>query len=265
MVERSRRGKGKHRRQQKLLGSHARCWLWGRNLIRETLAAARWPILELYLSEKLPPDEIDQAQSAAERMGIRARIEGHHVLERLGKTSEHQGFLAKMGPFPYAPAGELLSRATERPLYLILDQIHDPYNFGAMLRSAAAFAVDGVFVRATRQAPVTSQVARSSAGAVNRVAIVQADDLVELARALRARRVNVVGAVETADLELTACNFRQSTAIVIGNEGTGICPELRDCCDVRVRIPIEGCVGSLNAAAAAAVFFFEVRRQRQCV
>lgn len=262
MVERSRRGKGKHKRQQKLLGSHARCWLWGRNLVRETLDAARWPILELYLADDLPATQLEEARGAAVRLGVRVRVEGRDVLERLGHTSEHQGYLAKMGPFPYSAADEILTAAPECLLYLVLDAIQDPFNFGAMLRSAGAFGVDGVFIGSERQAPVNSQVARSSAGVVNRVPIAQVENLPDLARTFKARRINVVGATEKAAQSLTDCDFRHSTALVIGNEGTGIRPELLEECDKLARIPIEATIGSLNAAAAATVFFFEIQRQR---
>ncbi len=262
MVERSKRGKGKHKRHKKLLGNHARCWIWGRNLVRETLLAARWPIVELYLADDLPADDLEEARAAAISRAINVRVDKRPVLEQQGHTSEHQGFLAKMGPFPYSLVEDVLSAAPECPLYLVLDAVQDPYNFGAMLRSAGAFAADAVFIGKHRQVPVTSMVARSSAGVVNRAPIVQVADLAELARTLRERNIRVTGASEKAPAALTDCDFRGATAIVIGNEGTGIGPELLQCCDELARIPIEGSVGSLNAAAAAAVFFFEVRRQR---
>jgi 23S rRNA (guanosine2251-2'-O)-methyltransferase len=237
--------------------------LWGRNLVRETLTAGRWRILELHLADSLPADQLEEAQDAAKRLGSVLKVESSQVLEQLGRTAEHQGYLAKMAPFPYADAEEVLSCATERALYLVLDAIQDPYNFGAMLRSAGVFALDGVFIGTHRQVPVTSMVARSSAGVVNRVPIVRVADLSELARTLRARGVHLIGASEKADQPLTACNFRESTAIVVGNEGTGIGPELLASCDVLACIPTASSVDSLNAAAAAAVFFYEVQRQRQ--
>ena len=262
MVERARRGKGKHKQQRKLLGSHARCWIWGRNLVRETLVAGRWPMVELHLADTLAEEQVEEARAMATHLGAKVRVAARDVLERLGHTAEHQGYLAKMGPFPYATADDLLAGAPRRPVYLVLDAIQDPYNFGAMLRSAGAFAVDGVFVGSDRQVPVTSMVARSSAGVVNRMPIAQVDDIAELARTLRERNITVVGASEKAGRSLTECDFREATAIVIGNEGTGIRPELLEHCNSLARIPIDGAVGSLNAAAAAAVFFFEVQRQR---
>jgi 23S rRNA (guanosine2251-2'-O)-methyltransferase len=262
MVERSKRGKGKHKRGKKLLGSHARCWIWGRNLVRETLLARRWPFVELYLADDLPEDQLEEARGAATGRGVNVRVEKQEALEQLGHTTEHQGFLAKMGPFPYTPIDDVLSTAPEKPVYLVLDSVQDPYNFGAMLRSAGAFAADAVFIGKHRQVPVTSMVARSSAGVVNRVPIVQVADLAELAQSLRKRNIRVIGASEKAETSLTDCDFREATAIVIGNEGAGIGQELLKCCDGLARIPIAGVVGSLNAAAAAAVFFFELRRQR---
>ncbi len=261
MVERSRRGK-RNRKQLNLLGSHARCWLWGRNVISETLAAGRWRMLELHLSDHLPVEEIAETSSAAARLGLAVHVDPSAALDKLSHTAEHQGYLAKMGPYPYLTVDNILSAAPAQPLFLILDAIQDPYNFGAMLRSAAAFAVNGVFIGTHRQVPVTSMVARSSAGVVNRVPIAQVADLAELAQTLRAHGIRLLGASERADQPLTACNLGEATAIVIGNEGTGIGPELLSQCDSLARIPIESTVGSLNAAAAAAVFFFEARRQR---
>jgi 23S rRNA (guanosine2251-2'-O)-methyltransferase len=261
MVERSRRGKGKHRRKEELLGSHARSWIWGRNLVGQTLAAGRWPIVELYLADDLPAHVIEEAQSQARQLGAKVELTDRERLEQLGHTGEHQGFLARMGPFPYVPPDDLLT-ATTNPLFLILDRIQDPFNFGAIVRSAGAFGVDGIFVGRGGQAPVTSQVARSSAGIVNRVPIAQVDNLAEFVPALARRKVRVIGASEKADHSLTDCRFGKSTALIIGNEGVGMAPELAACCDELARIPIDSAVGSLNAAAAAAVFLFEIHRQR---
>lgn len=258
MVERSRRGKG----QKKLLGNHQRCWLWGRRLVQETLAARHWPILELHLANDLAPEEFDAARGAADRLGLKVHVVSPGEIERLCHTSEHQGYLAKMGPFPYRDAEELLAAAPSCPLYLVLDAIQDPYNFGAILRSADVFGVAGVFVGDQRQAAVSSFAARSSAGAVNRVPLARVRDLPQFVQTLRSRGIVVVGASEKAALPLTDCDFQPATAVVIGNEGSGISPSLLACCDHMAQIPLSGQIGSLNAAVAAAVFCYEARRQR---
>lgn len=258
MVERSRRGKGK----RKLLGNHQRSWLWGRNLVQETLAAARWPIVELYLANDLSVEQSEKAHSAAAQTGIVPKVVAPHILRQLSHTSEHQGYLAKMGPFPYRDPQEFLAAAPTRVLYLVLDAIQDPYNFGAILRSADAFGVDGVFIGSERQVQVTSMVARSSVGGINRVPIAQADELPTLIDGLRERQIQIIAATEKAALPITACDFQQPTAIIIGNEGQGISPELLSRCSRLAQIPMLGKLGSLNAAVATSIFCYEVQRQR---
>jgi 23S rRNA (guanosine2251-2'-O)-methyltransferase len=262
MVERSRRGKRKHRQSAKLLGSHARSWIWGRHLVRETLIAGRWPIVELHLADSLPESQVDEARQLAQQLHIPVQIVDRDTLARLGQTSEHQGYLARMGPFPYAPAEDLINACTLPALFLVLDAIQDPFNFGAMLRSAAAFGLGGVFIGTERQAPVSSQVARSSAGVINHIPVAQVESLVDLARRLKERGIALIGASEKGSRPLTECDLRQPVAIVIGNEGAGIHEALAaQCCELAC-IPMESSVGSLNAAAAAAVFCFEAYRQR---
>jgi 23S rRNA (guanosine2251-2'-O)-methyltransferase len=258
MVERSRRGKGKH----KLLGSHQRCWLWGRNLVSETLSAGKWPILELYLADDLPPEQLQRSRAQAASQGVPVQVGSRDALQRLCHSSEHQGYLAKMPPFPFADAEQVLAARLAQPLCLVLDSIQDPHNFGAMLRSAEVFGVDAAFIGAQRQVEVTSHVARSSAGAINRIPIARVDDLAGMASRFAEVGIDVVGASEKAERTADRYDFRRPTAIVIGNEGTGITPALAARCTELVRIPQYGAIGSLNAAAAAAILFYEARRQR---
>lgn len=258
MVERARRAKGK----KQLLASHARSWIWGRNLVSETLAVGAWPIVELHLADNLPPDALNDATASAADRQIKTLISPRDELTRLCHSAEHQGYLAKMGPYPYATVEEVLARRSAAPLYAILDEIQDPYNFGALLRSAEVFGVEAVFVGAARQARVNSLVARSSVGAVNRIPIAETPDLAQLAVQLKASNVQVIGASATADQDLFRCDLRQPVAFVLGNEGAGLSPAVESQCDSLVRIPQTGAIGSLNVAAAAAVLFYEARRQR---
>ena len=269
MVERSRRRRGK----RELLGSHQRCWLWGRHLVTETLRAGRWPVLELLLSDRLGPDELYQARQLASRPGAEPptappqpattlRIVAHDELTRLGRTSEHQGYLTKMPAFPYDELEAVLARSPANPLYLLLDQLQDPYNFGAVLRSADGLGVDAVFVGTAGQSEVTSLAARASAGAVNHVPLARTEDLPSLVERLRAAGLVCAAAVHTADTDVSACDFRGPTLIVIGNEGSGIRPEILSRCNRQVRIPQFGHVSSLNAAVSTGILLYEVRRQR---
>ena len=259
MVERSKRVK---RTKKALLGSHQRSWLWGRHLVSETIRAGKWPILELFLAADLPADQLHDVQDLIKRQQINHSLESRNALSKRCHSAEHQGYVAKMGPFPYADVDQVLASRSAGPLYLLLDAIQDPHNFGAILRSAEVFGVEAAFIGDARQVGVTSQVARSSAGAVNRIPIVQTPDLVLLAETLRNLHVKIVAADGKASRTIADYDFRQATAIVIGNEGAGISPALSKCCDDFVKIPQFGRIGSLNAAAAAAILFYEARRQR---
>jgi 23S rRNA (guanosine2251-2'-O)-methyltransferase len=246
-------------RRRGVLGSHQRCWVWGRRAVVEILQAGRWPVLELHLADRLPADEAESARQLAASVDVVA--EPIERLAQLCGSQEHQGYVARMPPFPYDDAAALAG-SPGASLWLLLDALQDSYNFGAVLRSAEVFGADGVFVGPSRQAEVNSLVARSSAGAVNHVRIAKAPDLVELAARLRRQGVRLVAASEKSPRPVHACDLNVPTALVIGNEGTGIRPELLAACDEHVTIPQRGRVGSLNAAVAAGILLYEARRQR---
>ena len=257
-MERHSRGKGK----KKLLGSHQKCWIWGRNAVMETLQAGRWPIVDLYVSRLLPQECLDQIGALCARAGLVPVIEDPEVLAQLCHTTEHQGYLARMTDFPYADATQVLTSLPGDPFCVILDGIQDPFNFGAIIRSAEVFGAHAIFIGETGQVGVTSMVVRSSAGAVNRIPISRVPDLEVWAGELKARSLRIVAASEKATAKLMDNDFSAGSAIVIGNEGVGPRSGLLSQCDSVVKIPQVGHIGSLNAAVAAGIFFYEVRRQR---
>ena len=261
MVERYRRQQGK----PALLGNHQKCWLWGRHVVTETLRAARWPVLELHLSDRLPEADLAFAKNWSRTSDSPLNVESFERLTELCHSREHQGFLAKMAAFPYDNVDEVLSAAKPQPLFAILDGLQDPHNFGAVIRSAHVLGVDALFVPAHERVEVTAQVARSSVGAVNHIRIAQADDLVALAAQLRLRGIRVIGTSQRARHPIFECDLSVPIAVVIGNEGTGIRDELLSACDELVTIPQFGAVESLNAAVSAGILFYEAQRQRQGV
>lgn len=230
--------------------------------VLETLHAGRWPVLELRLSESLAADELDHATRLAERLDIPVLIEPAGNLTRTAHSAEHQGYLAKMPPYPYEDAEDLLRKNPPRGFYVVLDAVQDPYNFGAILRSADAFGVDGVFVGRSSQSEVTSLVVRASSGAVNHVRLAQVDDLAALFGRLQQAGVTLVGTAPHAKQDISNCDLCGPIAIVLGNEAIGIRSELLALCHDRVSIRQQGHVGSLNAAVSAGIVFFEVVRQR---
>jgi 23S rRNA (guanosine2251-2'-O)-methyltransferase len=257
-MHRHSRSKGK----QKLLGSHQKCWIWGRNAVLETLTAGRWTILDLYLSSALPADHLAAASALAIKGGVTPRVDDHEALTRLCHTAEHQGYLARMTDFPYWDEDAVLAGLPPVPFCVILDGIQDPFNLGAIVRSAEVFGVDALFMAETGQVGVTSMVVRSSAGAVNRLPIVRVPGLEAVVTRLRERGLRVVAASEKGGVALKDYDFTRGSAVIIGNEGRGVSPALTALCDASVGIPQVGQIGSLNAAVAASVFFYEVRRQR---
>lgn len=257
-MERHNRGKGKKR----LLGSHQKCWIWGRNSVVETLAAGRWPIVDLYLSRQLSPEQLTHAQTLAARQSLIPTLADPDALTQLCHSSEHQGYLARMTEFPYADEGSVMAGLPAIPFCVILDGIQDPYNLGAIIRSAEILGANALFMAESGQVGVTSMVVRSSAGAVNRLPLVRVSDLPALVDRMKAKGIRVVAASEKADCSLMAYNFKQGISVVIGNEGIGPGAQLLQRCNDVVKIPQTGHIGSLNAAVAAGIFFYEIRRQR---
>ena len=258
MVERYRRRKA----SPKLLGNHQKCWLWGRHVVTETLRAARWPVIELHLSDRLPDADRAFAEQWSRSCDAILTVEPFDRLTQLSHSREHQGFLAKMAAFPYDRVDAVLGIAKSRPLFAILDGMQDPHNFGAVIRSAQVLGVDALFVPTHGQVEVTAQVARSSAGAVNHLRIAQADDLVALVAQLQSRGIRVIGTSQRAVHPICESDLSGPIAVVIGNEGTGIRDELLSACDELVTIPQFGAVESLNAAVSAGILFYEAQRQR---
>jgi 23S rRNA (guanosine2251-2'-O)-methyltransferase len=184
-------------------------------------------------------------------------------LARLCGSREHQGLMAKMPAFPYSNADAVLASLPDRAFVLVLTGIQDPFNFGSILRSADLFDVDAVIVPDRAQAAVSAHVVRSSVGAVNFVKTVESPDLAEICQRLKSAGLSLLAATETGDRTADEVDLRQSLALLIGNEGAGVPPELLSLCDTQIRVPQGGHVGSLNAAVAAGVLCYEVRRQRR--
>jgi len=258
MVERYRRGKGK----RKLLGSHQKCWIWGRHVVTETLSAGRWKPLEVCLADDIPPEEREVLARDAQTAGVPVRTAPSQRLSQLCHSSEHQGYLAKMPEFPYAEPHDILNAAPPCPLFVLLDGLQDPYNLGGIIRSAEVLGVDGLFLKKQGQVGVTSLVTRTSSGAVNHLPIARCDDLVGIAEELKSRGIVMVATGSDAGLPVYDGNLSGPVAVVIGNEGEGLSEELLHHCDRHLTIPQQGRVGSLNAAVAAGIVFYEVRRQR---
>lgn len=259
MVDSSRRRSSR----RDVLTNHNRCWIWGRNVVLETLRAGHWPILELLIGDRADDALWDEAVRLAKQLRIEVAAMDDATLTKACHSGEHQGMAARMAPFPYATVEQLLGRSPNDAMLVVLDRLQDPFNFGAIVRSASTLGLDGIVIGQKEQVDVNSLVARSSAGAVNHIPIASADDLIQTVETLRGRGFQVVAASEKGNIPLYEADFRQPTAAIIGNEGRGIRHELLTRCDRSLSIPMSGQVGSLNAAVAAGILFYEMRRQRR--
>ena len=260
MVESYRRGSRKPK--SALLGNHQKCWIGGRNVVVEALRSGRWLPVEIVVSESLDDAVRTEIGELAGAATIPVTFAPHERLTELSHSREHQGCLAKMPPFPYVSLDAVLNSAGQSPLVVLLDSLQDPFNFGAICRVACVFGADAVIVGRQRQVDVTQQVARSSAGAVNRIPIAQTDDLVAAIESLKARGLLVLAATLSGRQSICEFDFTQPVAIVIGNEGQGVRPELIAACSAEVTIPQASNFDSLNAAVAAGVMLYEAHRQR---
>jgi 23S rRNA (guanosine2251-2'-O)-methyltransferase len=228
--------------------------VYGRNAVREALRGRR-QVLELWASER--------AASSLEWLddGPRLQVHKERELTAAAGSSDHQGLVAWCEPFPYADAWELA--AVERPLLCCLDQVTDPRNLGAVVRSAAGAGATGVVVPAHGTARVTAAVCRASAGAVEHVPLAVVPNLARYLADVKGADLWAYAAVATGGTPMWEADLESGLALVLGAEGRGVRPLVRRTCDGLVSIPLGQGVESLNVSVAAAVLLYEARRQRQ--
>lgn len=244
------------------MGNHQKSWLHGRNAIVETLEAGRWLPNELVLSEQLAEETVRPIIDAASVLQVPFEIAPHERLTELCHARDHQGVIARMPPYPYLDVATVIERSPDPGLFLILDRLQDPFNFGSICRSASVFGVAGVFVAEAGQAEVNSQVARSSAGAINRLRIARDESLAATADRLKSSGVQTVATSPRAELQVDQLDCTIPTAVIIGNEGAGVSDELLERCDKLVAIPQATGFESLNAAVSTGIVLYEIHRQR---
>jgi 23S rRNA (guanosine2251-2'-O)-methyltransferase len=186
-------------------------------------------------------------------------------LTALAGFDGHQGVALVVEPRVFASLEDILARAAERdepPFVLVLDSLEDPQNVGTLLRSAEAAGIHGVVFPTRRQAPLTPAAIKASAGAVEHLLLSPVDDLAAALADLHGRGLRIAGSEAEAPLTARQADLRGPIAIVVGSEGQGLGPTVRKRCDLLMRIPMRGAVGSLNAAVAGSILLFEAVAQR---
>lgn len=232
----------------------------GRNAVTETLKAGRSVNKILVAHGSNNQKIIDLAKSA----GIVLEFVERAKLDKMSGGARHQGIIAQVAAVQYSTVEEILELAATRnepPFIILLDELEDMHNFGAILRTADAVGVHGVIIPKRRSVSLNSTVGKTSAGAMEYVKVAQVTNVAQTLKQLREMELKVVGG-DMAGENIFSAELDGGIVLVIGNEGKGIRRLTRENCDVLVKIPMQGKINSLNASVAGAVFMYEVFRRR---
>ncbi|MEA4888719.1 MAG: 23S rRNA (guanosine(2251)-2'-O)-methyltransferase RlmB [Clostridiaceae bacterium] len=251
-------------RQESEAGSPDR--LEGRNPIMEAIKAGR-TINKLWVAKKEEkPDPVlaRLITSAREAGAVLIEVE-RRVLDQMSETHNHQGVIAQVAAHEYVELDDLLARLVEQgtsPFLLILAELQESYNLGAILRIADAAGVHGVIIPQRRSVGLDAAVAKASAGAIEHVPVCRVTNLTQTVLHLQESGFWIAGTDAAGTVDYHDVDWRGSMAIIIGGEGDGLGPALRKHCDYLVSIPMHGHVNSLNAAVASGIVVFEAAYQR---
>lgn len=237
--------------------------VYGSVPVAERLRSRPQSILRILLLETTSDHRVKDILELARRNGVIVERKNRRKLDEVsGPNSNHQGIVALVSAKDYVDADEIIESAGEDSLFVIIDGVEDPRNLGAIIRSAECAGADGVFIPERRAAGLTETVAKSSAGAVEHIPVARVQNLNRLIDELKEKNIWVVGAAGEADTAYTDWDWNRPTALVLGSEGDGLHRLVAKNCDVLVRIPMYGKIGSLNVSVAAGVILFEAQRQR---
>ena len=237
--------------------------IYGRNAVREALRGRR-QVHALLLASAGEGDEDDLERTFREltrdgsgKPPIVHRLSPRELTERL-QTPDHQGFAAEVDAYPYVEEERLL---TDANLLVALDEVQDPHNLGAVIRTAEATGA-GVVITRHRAAEVTAAVVRASAGATEHALVARVRNLSDFLTAAKGRGFWIYGAEAAAEHDYAAQDYSYPTCFVLGSEGQGVGRRVASLCDVMINLPLKGRVGSLNVSVSAGVLLYEALRQR---
>ncbi|WP_416337048.1 23S rRNA (guanosine(2251)-2'-O)-methyltransferase RlmB [Desulfitobacterium sp.] len=237
--------------------------VYGRNSVRELLKADK-PINKILFQAEGTGTNFRELVEAVREKRIPFQFVEKSALDRLTEHAKHQGVMAYVAPREYATVEDILDLARskgEDPFILVLDEVEDPHNLGALIRTVDAVGAHGVIIPKRRSVGLTGTVAKTSAGAVEHVLVARKTNLVQTLKELKEAGCWVAGA-EAEGTEAFATDLTGPRVLVIGSEGKGISRLVREACDEIVSLPMKGRINSLNASVAGSILLYEVLRQR---
>ena len=252
------------RQQHREQNSPADGIIEGRNAVIEALRAGT-AMDKVYIAKGETDATLGHIASTARGKGIVVVEADRRKLDAMSVTRSHQGVIAVAAVREYASVSDILQSARDKgetPLVVVCDELSDPHNLGAVIRTAEAAGAHGVIIPKRRSAGLTAIVAKTSAGAVSYLPVARVANLTALLRELKEEGLWVFGTAADGSTSLYQADLKGPAAIVIGSEGNGMSRLVREQCDFLVSIPMRGQVNSLNASAAAAVVLYEAVRQR---
>lgn len=238
--------------------------LEGRNALTEALRSGR-TIDKVFIASGETDRALQRLAAQAKEAGAVVVPVDRRKLDAMSTTHAHQGVIALAAAREYATLDDLLENAAgkgEAPLLVICDELTDPHNLGAILRSAECVGAHGVIIPKRRSVGLTATVAKASAGAVEYMPVARVTNINAAIADLKEKGVWIFGTAAEGSIPMYQADLTIPAAIVIGNEGSGMSPLVQKNCDVTVHIPMKGNISSLNASCAASVLLYEALRQR---
>lgn len=236
----------------------------GRNAVTEALRAGA-VIDKIYVAKGDTDRTLSRIVADAKAAGIVVVDADHRKLDAMSRTHAHQGVIAVAAVREYASVEDILAAAEEKgekPLIVVCDELSDPHNLGAVIRTAECAGAHGVIIPKRRSAGLTAVVAKTSAGAVSYMPVARVSNIPALLKDLQKQGIWVFGTAADGNTTLYTADLKGPAAIVIGSEGDGMSRLVAENCDFLVSIPMKGKISSLNASAAAAILLYEAVRQR---
>ena len=235
----------------------------GRNAVLEAFRSGKC-VDKLFILDGCQDDPVRTIAREARKTDTIINYVSKERLDQLSETHAHQGVIAQVAAYDYSTVDEILARAEEKgeaPFLIILDNVEDPHNLGAIIRTANLAGAHGVIIPKRRAVGLTSTVAKTSAGAINYTPVAKVTNIVRTIEELKEKGIWFVcadmGGETMYDLDLTG-----PMGLVIGIEGEGVSRLVREACDFTASIPMKGDIDSLNASVAAGVLAYEIVRQR---